>query len=349
MSGSGEVRELPRDIDYPIDCDTFDKKLEYLGELDEVLRLWHNLQVKGKDWMGAKTFFDSKFIGKSQEIHRQINEIIDQEGLWLWDDELGGWVKNKPKLTNTWKPPLSKLDYVEDREVDIFDPFQNFNVGYITSDPSNFFTISGSGFKIDFTALEGKLGTPFARIGKDFGVDFFDGDFEHLHELKIDSSTSDLTVMESWQLSNIDGNLDDILGANGDCLMISIRRDVSTSLRRIALVEVDGGALYADVYDDFLTNLLYKKTSRVEAVAPNGTVYHYIFDDAPRSNLLDTLTIALHTSKKNYRRFYPITQRTGNAAQTITGFVQNYDLQLPITTRPYYYNNLTRSGLERRN
>lgn len=305
---------------YPITCDTYRKKLELLGELDEVARLDYNIKVKGKDQMEAMMIFDSEFIGKSQEIHRQINEIIDNEkDGWLWDDKEKQFIKNKPPLTNTWKPSLSKLDYVDDREADPFDPIEN-PLTYNIQDDSGW--LSRTTTRITFTAM---ARNDDAYVWKDFGVDFFDGDFSHLSEFFVSAlGANGLACIH--MLSNAVDDFTGLVLASEDLLTSFIQRVGGNYIVRLA--ESDGGAFYADTSSTLTLSTLYSnRFQRVEAVSPFGTIYEYIFSAGPI--LVDTLSVALHTSKKNYRNNFGLNNSNSGAADTITGYFQNQDLQIP--------------------
>ena len=59
-----------------------------------------------------------------------------------------------------------------------------------------------------------------------------------------------------------------------------------------------------------------------------GTAYKKIYSDTDRITLLDTLSITLHTSKKNFRHGMVATNYSdGTSGRTFYGQVSNLDLQ----------------------
>ena len=202
---------------------------------------------------------------------------------------------------------------------------------YTEVDSNNRLTVISS--KVTFAGLQ--KGDD-AWVYYDFGANYFDGDFEHLLEVYLDASDA-WGFGSVWALTNtIDGTYD-IAAANGDYLIVAIGKDASNY--RIQIRELDGGTKYSDTYVPSLDTLYYLKVKRDEAVGTYGTLYCYIYDDADRTSLVDTLTITLHSSKKDFRYFFALLShgQSGSSA-TIDGYGQNHNLQeVSIATHSHGY------------
>lgn len=71
----------------------------------------------------------------------------------------------------------------------------------------------------------------------------------------------------------------------------------------------------------------YVTVKRDESVGTYGTMYLYLYDDAARTNLLDTLTLTIPNSKVNFRYLYGVqTYNSGGATYHWTGTVSDLDI-----------------------
>lgn len=92
-------------INYPPTCDTKTKKLNFLAELDEKLRLWHNSQTVGMTRTQASSFFKNQFYPRSKTVHDAIN------GLTTYSIDINSQrVKTKGVKGNTWNPDLGSIE-----------------------------------------------------------------------------------------------------------------------------------------------------------------------------------------------------------------------------------------------
>lgn len=80
-------------------------------------------------------------------------------------------------------------------------------------------------------------------------------------------------------------------------MVLTLGLDVNTT-NRLRLIENDG-TLYYDTFTFAASVQYYTKFKRDESVGAYGTAYGYIYDDAARTSLLDTLSQALH-AKRDY-------------------------------------------------
>ena len=157
---------------------------------------------------------------------------------------------------------------------------------------------------------------------KSYGASYFDGDFEHL----IDCAAAFGDTYYFWALTNTFANVKTIYDNNGDFLTVAIKNNNHT----LYIMEVDGGTFYNDIADIAgITSgtRYYLKLKRDEGTGTHGTFYGYIYDDLAMTNLVDTLSIALHTDKKDYQYVETgMSWYTGLAATNI-GDCRNLDLQ----------------------
>lgn len=176
---------------------------------------------------------------------------------------------------------------------------------YTETDTGSKVTVTAS--KITYTAVTS------AEVVKDFGAGHFDGDFEHLMTIQMGGSSAYGNVV--WYL-------------------LDIAYPIEYS-RHVALVwggYSPGGRIAISEYGPYddvmaaqsLPKTYYPKFKRVESVGTYGTLYGYIYSDAARTSLDDTLSLALH-SKEDLRVLSAFLANTG--AITYTGYIENLDLQ----------------------
>lgn len=184
--------------------------------------------------------------------------------------------------------------------------------------------LSQTASRATFTALEL---SDDAYLYKDFSAGHFDGDFEHLFEILLSIQGSDATVF-AYLLANVPGSFQDVHGAGGPTLCVS-----STSFfifHLFALQETEGVDVYQDAWINAQLNTLYFITvERDESVGSFGTAYLYIRTGSHDGALQYLVTVALHTSKKDFRYLEATTGFHVAGSNPITGYVQNLDLQEP--------------------
>jgi len=137
---------------------------------------------------------------------------------------------------------------------------------------------------------------------KDFTAGYFDGDFEHQFKINVTAASAGVQMFP-WLIANLVDDAKGIDDANGDFLGIWIGF-VGAGYAFVA-EECDGGTLTIDVSSELALATDYWVTvTRDESVGTYGTLYCYIYSDACRSTLVDTLTVTLNTSKKDFRYLY---------------------------------------------
>ena len=180
-----------------------------------------------------------------------------------------------------------------------------------------------------------------AYVYKDKGAAFFDGDF--IHYLTIRFSATEISAEGGiWALTN---DLDDLrgLGTNSkDALYLHFVNPSSPDELRINGQELDGGTAYggASYYVVSLDTTYYLKMVRDESVGTYGTLYSYVYSDDARTTLLATLSVALHTSKKDFRYVHAVQTWNAGTAHKSSGYSENLELlavlteDLQVTTEP---------------
>lgn len=193
---------------------------------------------------------------------------------------------------------------------------------YVEKDPNNRITVTSN--KVNWAGIDRNES---AWIVKNKGENHFDGDFEHLLEIYLDSESVLNATTAWWALSN---TIDDFWGIqnSGISSLIVFSYVLGGGEYRYFIREGNG----VINYDDFCVlspdTLYYLKVKRDESIGDFGTFYCYIYLDSDRTNLLATLTLVLHTSKKDFQYIYGFdSYNTGHSGMTHTGYTQNLDLQ----------------------
>ena len=186
---------------------------------------------------------------------------------------------------------------------------------YTEVDPSTYFAVTGD--TITVTLLPRNVD---AYIYKDFGVDNFSGNFTH--EIEISTTTSGVEIAYVWMLANLVDDSKGIDDASGDFLGLYFYEN------DIILVECDGGTTYtASDYNISTDGTVYYITIvRDEDVGTYGTIYAYIYSDAAKTTLLATRSIALHSSKKDFRYLYGVNSYNSGAVQARSCVISNLSI-----------------------
>jgi|GEM_PF-1428486 len=198
---------------------------------------------------------------------------------------------------------------------------------YTEVDPNSHITVTASR-----VAYAGLSTSEDAYVYKDKGVDHFAGDYEHLATVLIDAVTGDGLVF-NWVLANLINDMKGIADAAGDYNGAATRYTNSDTSYKVSLYERVGASAYSDVYVGAVDTIYYLKIKRDEGVGTYGTLYCYIYSDAARTNLLDTLTLTLH-EKEDFRYIYACNSYNNASGFTITGYTENLDLQEALTILP---------------
>ncbi|KKN23193.1 hypothetical protein LCGC14_0907360 [marine sediment metagenome] len=196
---------------------------------------------------------------------------------------------------------------------------------YTETDPNSRITVTAN--KVAWSALQRQES---AWVYADKGAAFFDGDFTHILTVNLAAASSGGFLM-AWALTNDIDGFRTIDNANGDGLFLGLGAPTGTD-ETVGIHELDGGLLYSDSYTlvGAMPHTVYVKLVRDESVGTYGTFYAYIYSDAARTTLLDTLSITLHSSKKDYRYIFPCQAWVDDTTLSTTGYTE--DLNISLTT-----------------
>lgn len=185
-----------------------------------------------------------------------------------------------------------------------------------------------------------------AYVYKDFGASYFDASFSIDFEFTA-TRTGDWGV-GTFAMAGLANTVDDwrqIEVASGNELMVVYRPSLVASYYWMLLIENDGGTEYSDSTDASLLSYstkYYYTFVRDDNAGSYGEIYLYIYSDAGRTTLLDTLTVALHSSKKDYRYLYAVQSADNNeSGVTGTGQVANLEVSSAVGTPIIFTDNAT--------
>lgn len=180
-----------------------------------------------------------------------------------------------------------------------------------------------------------------AFVYKDKGVAHFSGDYEHLVTAYLDACDLNSLVL-CWALTNLVDDLRGIDDGGGDEHCVGLRSPSSGNYE-VKLYELYSGSLAGDAYVCSLDTAYYLKIKRDEGTGANGTLYCYIYSDSARTNLLDTLTLALN-EKEDFRYIYVTQTYVDGAEDAQTAYSENLDLQEVGIARSMHHYRMMREN-----
>jgi len=162
-----------------------------------------------------------------------------------------------------------------------------------------------------------------AWVKKDYGANHFE-DFEHLHKAVVTESELYCYAI-LWGLTTNDATrTGHEFNVNADGIVICIQNNLSANVRIHFATHLAPPDSYQTAST---TGTFYFTTKRAGTV---GTCK--IYSDAARTNLLDTLTVTLPTTK--YRYLIAMASRESAGTEAISCTSENLDLQEKITYEP---------------
>lgn len=198
---------------------------------------------------------------------------------------------------------------------------ENFTT-YVEEDPDSHITVISNQVTIDHVDRAEE-----AYVYKDKDPDHFDGDFEHLFEVRLTDDNSGYHAF--WALTNDIDDLYELEVGSKNHLHFKAYKDGANT--RMKIWEIDG----ANAYSTGATfgaagTIYYIKIKRDEAVGDYGTLYLYVYSDAERTDLLGTYSLTLHSSKKDYRYIFAFCAYNDNQpTYWSSGYTKDLDLQEP--------------------
>jgi hypothetical protein len=164
-------------------------------------------------------------------------------------------------------------------------------------------------------------------IYKDFGTDYFNGDFEHRVKVNINGGG----IAYVWGLANSLNDFKTIIDASEDYLAVMF----NSGNQLAGIFESDGGSSESDTFTYADSTDYYLKIKRDESVGTYGTLYCYVYSDAAYSVLVDTLSIELG-EKEDFRYMYVLSSHNNSNATELSGTISN----LQLDTANYFDGNL---------
>lgn len=210
------------------------------------------------------------------------------------------------------------------------DPPEDFstaawNSGVPQSDPNGNLSLTGTN-KINFSALRNDADAFWYRLYDS------NGDFEYLVKFYTNDAVSgSVSRCGILALANVADSYYDIQQASGDVQLLMTGKSGGGGDFTAWLYECDGGSEYNDYVNRLDDEMHYAEFERDENVGTYGTLYAYIsktafWDDG--GTQIVTLSIALHTSKKDFDKVFAIMAKIYAASSTNqTGFMQDLNLQ----------------------
>lgn len=321
-------------------------RLAAVYNLVEQARVYHNSQgeIARSNWRE----YQARWITFSRIYHEKVKWLLHEQNIlrdnifrssysdrrvWdsLTDEEKGRAILsmygNKAQLsrvrTNAASTILDKLLKIPLNDVvpgKIVDPVENL-LAYTEVDPNNKITVTAAKSSwVDLTRNED------AYVYADKGVGHFDGDYEHLLEAQISLPTEQIAWAAHWVLANLVDDVKGIQDASGDAHYVFSIYHPTVPDYRLYLGELNGGTATTDYGVILVDTRYYLKVKRDEAVGVNGTLYCYIYSDAARTTLVDTLTVTL-TEKQDFRYVYVTNTWNSAGDYDHDGFTENLDLQ----------------------
>lgn len=162
-----------------------------------------------------------------------------------------------------------------------------------------------------------------AYITSDKGVNHFGSTYSHTLDAQV-TADNDTAVMGVWCLANV---IDDIFGIQSDGSETAhiLFFNVSATVRRIRLREINGGSFFTDEFSAYSLSTRYYFTTERIAGGTYGVIQVKIYSDAGRTTLIDTLTLTLHADHE-FRYVYAVQPFNLAAAGVISGDIQNLNL-----------------------
>ena len=192
---------------------------------------------------------------------------------------------------------------------------------YTEQDTGNNYTVTSS--KVGVVGLPKNISS---HLQDDKGVNHFAGDVSHDFELYFDSaSTTPQAYIDLWMLANAVDDHYNLRTASEFYLSVALYSPAAGTYR-VYIREGIGGSDVDDFGDISADTLYYATVDRDESIGTNGQFRLRLYSDALRTTIVLTLTLAL-TAKRDFRHFYAANSFNIGAADTFTGYGQNYDLQ----------------------
>lgn len=179
------------------------------------------------------------------------------------------------------------------------------------------------------TATNMLAGDDVIYVYYDKGAAYFDGNFNHYLTIALTASDQGGAQGIFWAMTNNLNDFQGLIDASQSFLALRVVHNQSPNTIVLHLTEQDGATNYGETggagYAITAGTVYYIKLTRDETVGTYGTFYCYIYSNAERTTLLETLSITLHTSTKDYRYVMPMQSydATSGTTKKITMYSEN--------------------------
>jgi len=184
---------------------------------------------------------------------------------------------------------------------------------YTEVDPDGVVTVTAT--KVEVTAM---LRGTNSYVYDDKGAGHFSGDFEHLLEGYMSSSSVNYSRWGIWGLSDLTNYEYD--NSNGQEVGDFVSLLIKTGGYFVIDIGQDGYATYDRSVTLNKDTVYYLKIKRV-----GTTFYCYIYSDSARTTLVDTLSCSV--TVRSYQYIYACCPEGGATGLAVYGYCQNLDLQ----------------------
>jgi hypothetical protein len=171
-------------------------------------------------------------------------------------------------------------------------------------------------------------------VYKDFGTDYFSGDFVHRFKLNMTSFLSNAPAIGVWALANAVGDRVNVITTQSEQELTVIATGPSAGPYTIGIFEYLPSADSSDSLNLSFGTDYYIEIERDESVGTYGTVYLRVYSDADYSTLVDSTSLGLG-EKVDFRYVYSLQSGDGSENREATGTISN--LQLDTAT---YFNGV---------
>lgn len=196
---------------------------------------------------------------------------------------------------------------------------KDYTIG-IKVDPNNRYTVATSSVTVTDLGINES-----AYIYWDEGVDNFNGDYEFLLDVRTTGGSSTGSYGYGWAIANEIGDMNAIQQTTPQGSHGLYGKEHISGTQDIVIIEgTVGGSTYTDFFRGVGNAQYYVKIIRDEAIGANGTLYCYVYSDAARTVLVDTLSLALH-EKIDFQYLYGANSDNIGGSETYDAIFANLE------------------------
>lgn len=164
-------------------------------------------------------------------------------------------------------------------------------------------------------------------VVKDFGVEYFSGEFLHSFQFKVTDMAVD-PFLNVWAVANVSGEYDNIKDNEVDGeLCLTLDDTIGAGDFKATIVEVESGSKWSgEVANLYFDTDYYCTIWRNDGSGEYGVLSAYIYDDDYKSSLLGSGEVNLHNSMKQFRYGYGLQTTVGIGGGAMSGEVRNFSV-----------------------